>query len=177
MKYEKKLIIRIGAAILLMIMPLAGINIFDIILQKPTMYISYIPIKLLGYNISINGNLIQIGDHLLRFISACTATSAYYLLAILILLTKDIKLKKAGNMFLIGTLLILAMNIVRIDILLIVLMEKGTNMFESLHIIFWEVLSSLYVATVWIFLIKKFNIKTVPAVSDIKELYKKSKKS
>ncbi|MEM4244930.1 MAG: pacearchaeosortase [Candidatus Nanoarchaeia archaeon] len=172
MRYETKLIIRVAIALAIFLIP---INIFNIALQKPTMYISYAPIKLLGYDIKIEGETISIEGHYLRFISACTATSAYYLLAILLLLTKDIKPKKGIKMFVAGTLLILAMNIVRIDILLIVLVEKGINMFQALHLIFWEVVSSIYVAAVWIFLIKKFKVKNIPAISDIKELYKKSK--
>jgi len=174
MRYETKLITRISAALMLMITPLIGINIVNIILQTPTMYLAYAPIKLLGYSISINQDIVQIGEHSLRFISACTATSAYYLLAILILLTKDIRLKKGIKIFAVGALLILLMNLIRIDILLIVLAEKGINMFRSLHLIFWEVVSSVYVAAVWIFLVKKFGIKKIPALSDMKELYKKS---
>ena len=173
MRYETKLILRVGTAILLMVIP---INIFNLLLQTPTMYASYFPIKLLGYDISINGDLIEIGEHTLRFVAACTATSAYYLLTILILLTKDIKLRRGIKMLVTGALLILLMNVVRIDILLIALMEKGINMFESLHIIFWEFVSSLYVVGVWIFLIRKFKVKTIPAVSDIKELYKKTRR-
>ncbi len=172
MKYETKLIIRVAIALAIFLIP---VNIFNVALQKPTMYISYAPVKILGYDISIDGNIINIEDHNLRFISACTATSAYYLLAILLLLTKDIKPKKGIKMFIAGTLLILGMNVIRIDILLIVLVEKGVNMFQTLHLIFWEVVSSLYVAAVWIFLIKKFKVKSIPAISDIKELYKKTK--
>jgi exosortase/archaeosortase family protein len=145
-------------------------------MQKPTIWLSYIPIKILGYPISVEGNLITLGENTLRFISACTATSAYYLLAILILLTKDMGLKRGMKIFIAGALLILLMNIVRIDILLIVLAEKGVNMFTSLHLIFWEFISSLYVAAVWIFLVKKFRIKNIPAITDIKELYRKTKR-
>lgn len=177
MKYEKKLAIRVGAALILMIMPLIGFNVFNIVLQKPTMYIAYIPIKILGYQISINNDIISIGEHTLRFISACTATSAYYLLAILVLLTKDIRLKRGVKIFVTGALLILLMNIIRIDLLLIVLVENGVNMFQSIHLLFWEVVSSIYVAAVWISLTVKFKIKTIPAVSDMQYLYKKSKRT
>ncbi|MFH1332039.1 MAG: pacearchaeosortase [archaeon] len=172
MRYETRLMIRVGAALALMLIP---VNIFHILLTLPTLYLSYLPIVLMGYKITITGNIIEIGEHTLKFISACTATSAYYLLAILVLLTKDIKFKRGLKIFIIGSLLILAMNIIRIDALLIVLMESGVNMFQTLHIIFWEIVSSLYVAAVWIFLVRKYKVKSIPAISDIKELYKKSK--
>ncbi|MFH1210312.1 MAG: pacearchaeosortase [archaeon] len=176
MRYEKSLAIRVILTIVILALPLIGLNIVDMIMQKPTIWLSYIPIKILGYPISVEGNLITLGENTLRFISACTATSAYYLLAILILLTKDMGLKRGMKIFIAGALLILLMNIVRIDILLIVLAEKGVNMFTSLHLVFWEFVSSLYVAAVWIFLVKKFRIKNIPAITDIKELYKKTKR-
>ncbi len=176
MKYEPKFLIRVSAALILMITPLIGLNIFNFLLKDITLYLTYMSMKAFGYGIIIQGDLIIIGEYTLKFITACTATSAYYLLAVLILLTKDISLKKGIKTFFVGALLILLMNLVRIDILLVVLVEKGINMFESLHIVFWEVISSLYVGGLWIFLIKKFRIKTIPVLSDMKELYKKAKK-
>lgn len=175
MRYEKHLATRVILTIILLILPLIGINIVDLIMQKPTIYLSYIPLKLLGYDISINNNFITIAGNTLRFIAACTATSAYYLLAILILLTKDMNIRRGLKIFITGALLILLMNIIRVDILLIVLAEEGLNLFASLHLIFWEFVSSLYVAAVWIFLVKYYRIKNIPAISDIKELYKKTK--
>lgn len=174
MKYETKLFLRVIAAIILLALPL---NIFEILLKTPTMYLSYIPMKIIGYNIVLKEDLITIGEYTLRFISACTATSAYYLLSTLILLTKDIKIKEGIKMFVLGSTIILLMNIARIDILLVALAEKGIDMFKSLHIFFWEAVSSLFVAGVWIILVKTFKIKNIPIISDVKILYKKIKKS
>lgn len=174
MKYETKLFLRVSTAVILLALP---INIFEILLKIPTMYLSYITMKVIGYNIALNGDLITIGEYTLRFISACAATSAYYLLSILILLTKDIKLKEGIKMFAIGSMIILIMNLARVDILLIVLAENGIDMFKSLHIFFWEAVSSLFVAGVWIILVKMFKIKSIPIAGDIKTLYKKIKKS
>jgi len=176
MKYEKHLAARVALAIIILILPLIGFNIVDMALQKPTMYISYIPIKLMGYGISIEDNTINMQGNLLRFVAACTATSAYYLLAILILLTKDMNFRRGLKIFITGTLMILLINVIRIDILLVVLAEKGTNLFTSLHLLFWEVVSSVYVAAVWIFLVKYYKIKNIPVIDDIKELYRKTKR-
>lgn len=173
MKYEQKLVTRVAIALLLMIVP---INIF-LILKMPTVYVSYVPIKLLGYGISINGDLISIGGHSLKFIEACTATSAYYLLAVLILLTKDVGLKKSIKMFAAGTALIFLMNVLRVDISLVILMERGVNLFKTIHVFFWEVVSSVYVAAVWVFLVRKYKIKSMPVISDAKELYKKARRT
>lgn len=77
-------------------------------------------------------------------------------------------------MFLSGSLLILIMNISRILILIFVLIEFRTNYFEAIHMVFWKLISGVYVAFVWIFLVLVFKIKSIPIYSDLKELYKKS---
>src|SRR3989344_1881903 len=77
------------------------------------------------------------------------------------------------TVFFVGSLLILAMNLIRIDVLIIVLIEKGVNYFETLHLFFWKILSSVYVALVWIFMTYKFKVKEIPVVDDFKTLKKK----
>lgn len=75
-------------------------------------------------------------------------------------------------MFLLGSLIILIANIIRIEALIIILLKGGQNYFETLHLFIWKILSSVFVAGVWIFLIKKFKIKSVPLISDIKAIRK-----
>ena len=65
------------------------------------------------------------------------------------------------------------MNILRIDLLIFVLLEFGSDLFDKIHLVFWNFISGLYVAFVWIFLVKKFKVKSIPVVSDVKELYKR----
>ena len=83
---------------------------------------------------------------------------------------------KGIKLFFIGSLLILLMNIFRIDILILSSVKFGKVWFDAIHMIFWKFLSTLYVAFVWIFLVKKFKIKTIPIYSDIKYLINKIKK-
>lgn len=169
MRYEKRLILRILIAILLLIIP---VNIFQIMFSKITLYASLPLLKLVGYCFSVAGNMLFLNGQNLEFVPACVATSAFYLLALLILLTKDIKFKKRVYLFLVGSFLILLLNILRIDLLLIILMECGENWFDKVHILFWHFVSSIYVACVWIFLTYKFRIKGIPVYSDFIYLLK-----
>ena len=155
MDYQKSLTIRIIIALIVFIIPYKFINF---ILLKLTLYGSY-PLLLLNYNPLMINNSFVINNYILKMISACVATSAYYLLFILIISTKDIKLKDSIKLFLIGSFLILLANIVRIDILIYIFLEFGKNLFEKIHIIFWQFLSSIYVALVWIFLIRKLLLR------------------
>lgn len=168
MKYLKKLIIRVIAAFLL-------VNSYQLlykILIPITLYPSFYLIKLLGYSATLSGLQILANSHELTFIPACAAASAYILLGVLILLTKDIQLKTGLKMFLLGSLIILIANIIRIDSLIIILFEGGKNYFDTLHLFIWKILSSIFVAVVWIYLVKKFKIKNIPIISDIKALRK-----
>lgn len=170
MKYQYNLLIRLGLALL------AGIffNIFYVIFYPVTFNLTIHSLKYF-YTLAVTDNTIVIGSHILKFIPACTAASAYFLLLLLILLTKDIPLKKSIYMFLLGSLLILAANIIRIDILIYILIKYGSNLFNTLHLFIWKILSSLFVVLIWILLTKKFKIKTIPIYSDYKFLIKNLK--
>ena len=168
MKYEKKLVIRLISAFLLAI----SYSLLYKILIPITLYPSFYILKLIGYNAKLSNTSILINSQTLTFIPACAAASAYILLGILILLTKDIKLKTSLKMFFLGSFIILLANIIRIESLIIVLINGGKNYFETLHLLIWKVLSSIFVALVWIFLIKRYKIKSIPLISDFKQIRK-----
>ncbi len=170
MKYEKELIIRVLIALAIFLIPY---NIFYTFFLNLTLYLSYF-FLLFKYNPIIDGNLIIINNQALRFIPACIATSAYYLLALLVLSTKDIKPRKRLFMFIIGSSLILVTNVIRIDVLIYTFLEFGKNLFNLIHLFFWTIISSVYVVIVWLFLTGVFKIKTIPIYSDFIYLYKKS---
>lgn len=172
MKYETRLVLRVLTAIALFVIP---VNVFQMMFSKLTLYASLPILKLLGYTFRVSGDMLFLNGQELEFVPACVATSAFYLLTLLILLTKDIKFKKMVHLFLAGSFLILLLNILRIDLLLIILIEYGDNLFDKVHIIFWHFVSSIYVACVWIFLTYKFRVKNIPVYSDLLYLFKHSK--
>ncbi|MBU4500964.1 MAG: hypothetical protein KKA79_00105, partial [Nanoarchaeota archaeon] len=88
MKQIKDLAIRISIALLLLIIPF---NIFYFLLAKITLYGSVPILQLFGYSVDVSGSLLWLNGKSLEFIPACVATSAYYLLTLLVLVTKDIK--------------------------------------------------------------------------------------
>jgi len=171
MSYVKSLIIRVAASALLLTLPF---NVFYVLLAKITLWTSLIPIYLIRYPIEVDGNNLLIAGQSLEFVSACVATSAYYLLALLVLLTKDVKPKTGAYVFLTGAFLIFVMNVARIGILLFILVRFGENWFDNAHIFFWQFVSTAYVALVWIFLTYKFKVKSIPVYSDALFLFSKS---
>ena len=167
MKYVKGLAVRILIALLLFV---PSVNIFYFLFSRITLWGSLPFLYLSGYSLNIEGYTLFINGQNLDFVPACVATSAYYLLSLLVLLTPGIKLKNRFYLFLSGSFLIFLMNVIRIDILLYVLVEFGENWFDKIHIFFWHFVSSIYVAAVWIFLSYKFKIKSIPVYSDFKFL-------
>ncbi len=168
MEYYKNLGLRIGLAILVSIF----LRLFEKIFYAITVYPSYWLLNFF-YNANLVENSIFIGNKVIRFIPECIAVLAYVALLFLILFTKGINWKKSAKLFILGSLLILGMNILRIVILSVILVEFGSDMFNKFHLLFWNFVSGIYVALVWIFLVLKFKIKDIPIVSDVKELYKR----
>ncbi len=170
MKYPEKLLLRVLIIFLLFL-------IYDyvyIIALPITTYLSFIFLNIFQYSPTLANNAISIGNTNFNFIPACVALPAYYLLLLLILTTKDLDFKKSAKILAYGSILILAMNIIRIDLLIAAFISLGKHWFDSIHLVFWKFVSGIYVALVWIFLSKKYKIKTIPVYSDIKYLYEKS---
>ena len=175
MKYESRLLIRILLALILMLP--TTFNLFYTILAPLTFYSTYFITKLLQYSpVILEKELLLVQGQTLKFIAACTAASAYYLLTLLILFTKDIKLKTRVYMWLLGSFLIFTMNVLRMAILIVVLVSLGVNAFHIIHIFFWKIVATIYVALVWIFLVWKFKVKSIPIYSDLKLLFSEVKK-
>lgn len=173
MRYRYRLALRLSIALLATAF---GIKLIYPIISPITFYFSYYSVSFLSPKL-INSTSFAIENITLIFIPACAAASAYILLIILIA-TVDIKLKKMLNVLIAGSLLILIANIIRIDILIIALVKYSSNLFNTLHLFFWKILSTIYVVLLWIFLTKKFKIKDIPVYTDFKkvlEIYKRSK--
>lgn len=173
MKYYYNLVLRIIIA--LIIRP----EWLYYLLTWITMIIPYVILSIFGYTVKIvfDTNSLFVNGVEFGFIEACIATSAYYLLILLILTTKDIDFKKSVKMLLLGSMLILLMNILRIILLMLIILNIGQNWFEIVHMTFWYFVSSIYVFLVWIFLIKKFNVNTIPIYSDAKYLINQIKEN
>ena len=168
MHWKLDLSIRYALALLLGIFP----AILYVIFAPLTLYPSYVLLKIF-YNPALLGQAIKIDYYTLNFVPACVAVSAYILLAFLILTTAKISWKHRIQLFIKGSVSILALNLVRIVLLVIILIEYGQNYFEAIHLIFWQIIASVYVAAVWILLVKHSKIKATPVMDDFKTLRKR----
>ncbi len=166
MKYYWSLSFRLFIAVIFTVF----YDVFYSIIYPLTVYPAYFFTNLF-YGAYLVGNSIFVSGNVVNIIPACVAGIAYSLLLFLILFTKGISFGKGLKMFVVGSLLILVMNVLRIDLLIYVLVEFGSDLFDKVHLVFWNFISGLYVAFVWIFLVKKFRVSSIPIVSDVKYLY------
>ena len=171
MRHEYSLALRVSSALILLLLP---VDIFYLLLLKPTLYAS--AFFLGSYNPIMTADSLIINNIALKFIPACIASLAYLLLILLILLTKDLSFKKSFGLFLLGSLIIFAANIIRIDALIYVYFEYGRDLFNQLHLFIWDILSSVFVASMWIFFVYIFNIKSIPVYNDLIALYRMAKR-
>ena len=163
MKYEHSLLIRI-------ILCFIPVTIFYFIFTPLTLYGTYL--LLLYYKPMILGISLLINQYTFIFVEACVLGSAYYLLWLLTMLTKDIKLLTRLKIILTGFLLIFAANMIRIAVLIFIAIKFSLDWFDLIHMFIWMFVTSVYVAFVWIFLIRKYKITSIPIYSDVKYLYK-----
>jgi len=146
-------------------------QVFYWIFSPWTLHTTYWILNLF-YDAVLQGNTISFDSVSFTLIPACTAATAYLLLAILVLLTRGIKVVTMVKMFVYGSLMILAFNTLRIFILVSVYLNFGKNYFDALHLVFWNLISTIAVVLIWIFLIKKYKVKEIPVYSDIVYLLK-----
>ncbi len=119
------------------------------------------------FSLTVGDYSFILGSHVLQFVDACVATSAYVLWFILLFATRGIVWKKRFMLLFVGWGIILAVNIVRIEVLLWVLAQYGFNAFERIHLFIWEFVSSVFVALLWIIFVKSFRIHAIPFVDDV----------
>jgi len=162
--------------ILMVLVALPGLFLFYFVFTPLTVFPVYWILSIFFETSLLSNNIILVNSQIpIELIKACIAGSAYYLLLVLNLSTKGIKLNKRIKLLLFSWLAFLIVNIIRI-ILLSFLAVSGSPTFDITHQVFWYLLSTVFVVGIWFYQVKKFKIREIPFYSDIKTLYKQPKK-
>lgn len=160
---------------ILIIVAIPSLWIFYKIFTPLTVYPFYFLIKIFFNSVLLGDNIILIERIFpVELINACIAGAAYYLLFILNLSIPKIKFEKRIRMILFAFVLFLTINVFRIFILTLLALN-GSSWFDMTHKLFWNLLSTLFVAGIWFIEVKIYKIKEIPLYSDLKFLYKNSK--
>lgn len=167
MKSSKEVIILVLRYISAVILLLLGDLLYKI-LQPLTFYTTYYIASLYADARLLSSTELIVGTQTLEFVPACAAILAYILLYILILFTRGISFKLGLRIALIGSIVIFVVNIFRIEMLMYVLLKYGKDYFQTLHLLVWKIFSSLFVALLWIFFVRRYKIKGIPVYTDLK---------
>ena len=175
MKRQREILDIFVRYIILILVAVPNLWLFYLILTPLTAYPTYFLLNIF-YDASIlNNNIILINHAIpIELIGACIAGSAYYLLLILNLTTREIALKKRARILLWAFGAFLVLNILRIFALSLFVIS-GSSFFDITHRIFWYALSTIFVVAIWFTEVKFFKIKAIPFYSDVKFLYKNLK--
>lgn len=161
--------------LLIFLAGLANLSIFYKIFYPLTFYLSSFFLSLFGEVINFYAiKLIMFNQTAIELVNACVAGSAYYLLFILVLSTANIPFFKRISMLIFSFASLLLLNVLRI---LLMGLIAGTSYFESVHMLFWYVISILFVVCIWFLTVKLFSVKEIPVYSDLKYLVDKTKQS
>ena len=156
----------------LIVVSLPNLWIFYFVFTPLTLYPVYYILSLF-FGVSLVNNTIIVNDSFaIELIRACIAGAAYYFLLVLNLATPGISIGKRLTMIAFAFLSFLALNILRILILVWVFFN-GFSFFDVTHNVFWYVMSTVFVIMIWFTQVKMFNLKGIPFYSDLKLLYKK----
>lgn len=149
------------------------------LIQLITLYLTINTTKLIlsifTNDVFIIDTFLTYNETFVKFVPGCAAASAYYLLLLLTVLTKDIKLKNRLRIFLYGSLIIFLVNIIRIVTLILILNNYSYNLFKTVHNYIWLILGSVLVVGIWIYFTRIYKIRSVPIYSDLKYVLKKIK--
>ncbi|MDD5254046.1 MAG: pacearchaeosortase [Candidatus Nanoarchaeia archaeon] len=170
MGYYRNLILRILILGVVFFIPL---NLFYLIFLKPTLFLS--GIFWISKGIEFGKDYLVYNDNMLSFIPACIATSAYYLLFALVMLVRKMKWIDRLKVMIVGFLFIFIGNVIRINILIYYFINNNVDMFQTIHFLMWNIVSTVYVILVWLFLVYRFKIHGIPLIDDIRFLWKRIK--
>ena len=111
------------------------------------------------------GNIIYLPHTVIEIAPSCVAASAFYLLTILIFSTANIKPEKRLAAISTAFSILFALNIARI---LVLIPFINQSYFETLHWIFWHLISIVFVLITYFATTKIHKIKSAPIYTDFK---------
>lgn len=149
-----------------------SVSVFYFIFKPLTVWPVYAILKIF-YDIKlVRISSIVVAGHEIEFIDACIAGSAYLLLFLLNIMTREISLKKRIFIFLFDCIVLLLINVLRLVILIAMLVDNSVA-FDLTHKIFWHVMSTIFVIAIWFFSVWLFKLKAIPFYSDVKFILEK----
>lgn len=159
--------------LLIIAVAVPNLYLFYLVLTPLTFYPVYLLLNLFFNPIITSSISFSLGSIPIEIIDACVAGSAYYLLFMLNLAIPNISFSKRIKMIFSSFLLLLILNILRI-VFLSILAYSGSNYFDITHKLFWYLLSTVFVVSIWFWEVSFFKVKGIPFYEDLKFMISRS---
>lgn len=179
MRYAYSLIIRVLLALAVLVVPITlfQANIFQYIFGALTLKSTYALLRLANIEAALGNYGVKhaidiFGEYTLNIVKYCVTASAYYLYTLFVILVYEVSIWKRIEALVLGYAAIFAMNLVRILILIVMLVDKGEEYFLTAHDILGVIFSVFYVIAIWTLLSLTFHFKHLPIIGDVKILVK-----
>ncbi|MFH1210311.1 MAG: pacearchaeosortase [archaeon] len=175
MRYTRSLLIRVILAVALLLIPLlTQKNIFQIMFEYLTLHSTFFLLRLADVDATLGSYSVKhaidiSGEYTLNIVKYCVTASAYYLYTLFVILVYDVSIWKRIKLLILGYVAIFAMNIARILILVVMLVDNTEN-FVPAHDFLGTALAIFYVVIIWVLFSLALGIKTIPIITDIKIL-------
>jgi exosortase/archaeosortase len=161
--------------LIVVLIGLFGISLLYAIFTPLVVYPSFWILRLFFTGITLQQSTFVLGSSSINIIPACIAGAAYYLLLILNLSSPMPKKTRANSLiFLLSALS--ALNILRL-VVFSSLFFSGFSYFDIAHKAVWYFGSTILVVGLWFVNVRLFNIKSIPAYTDLTNLRRIARKS
>ncbi len=160
--------------LVLILIAIPNLFIFYFIFTPLTIYPLYFLFNLF-YDVTLINHVLFVSSFPIEIIPACVAGAAYYLLLMFNLSTPGMEAKRRIKLIGISFLTLLIINITRIFILGILFVNES-GLFDILHYVLWYIGSTVFVVGIWFYQVKHYKIKKIPFYSDLKYLFKLTKR-
>ena len=159
---------------LMILVYLFNLNLIKELLIKIYTLSSYYILNLF-FKITLNNDIIIINQSKFLIIESCVAIGVYLLIS-LIYFTIPIKIKNLFKIYIKSILFFSIFNLIRILLLITIQINFGQEIFEKIHLIFYETISGILTAGIITYYLKKEKItKIYPIYSDLKYIYQNIK--
>jgi len=144
----------------------------DLLLNSFT-YLAYSFVNLFHY-IDLSGHSLFYNFNEILIVKSCVGVHTYIFFTLFLLSLDE---KKVYKSWILSCVIFTFLNLLRIILLVLILIHFGNEIFDVVHLVFYQGLTSFIVIYLYIFMYKKYDFTSIPVYSDIKRLLKMYKKN
>jgi exosortase/archaeosortase family protein len=159
--------------LIVVVLGLGNLSLFYVVLKPLTLWGVSSLLGLFSDVVVLTNGFVYDGVFF-ELVSACVGGSAFYLLFIFIMSSRDIVWLRRLKMIVFAFLLLYVFNVLRIVFMAVFV---DSVYFDVFHLGIWYFVSTVFVVLIWFLMVWLFGVKSIPVYSDFKFIVGLLKKS